>query len=366
MSCTNCYNGCVETVSDKCVKYTGADSTALDLATGDSLYYVEQALIQKVASMLDGTGITITNLTNAYCPIILSNNTSGGTPTSLKNIVNSLIGAVCDIQSQLEDTTSTADGVSNHAYTLGCLSGSTTGTVNTLQLVINTLCALKSSFDAFVINVDTNYVKLADFNALVAAYLSGSTISNQQYVKMVPYTIVEYYGPLTNFDSTGKGLSANGYDKIYLCNGLNGTPDKRGRVSVGAISGVPGGTLDSAVDPVTSGNPNYVKGDKTGNNSIVLTASQIPSHTHTATVADPGHVHPIYGITGTDATGNANIYRFAGGDRAQGSSASYFTNTSAIQSGTTGIAVTNGNTGGGLGHSNIQPVIATNYIMYIP
>jgi hypothetical protein len=365
MSCTNCYNGCVETVSDKCVRYTGADNSALSISTGDNLSYIEQVLIEKVASMLNGTGITLANLTNSYCTIILDNSPVTS-PTKLDEIVDALVGAVCSLQSQVEDVNTVASEVANHAYTLGCLSGSTTGTVNTLQLVINTLCTVKSDLAALSTDVDTNYVKLADFNSLVSAYLSGSTISNQQYVKMVPYTIVEYYGPLTNFDSTGKGLSANGFDKIYICNGLNGTPDKRGRVSVGAISGVPGGTLDTAVDPATSGNPNYAKGDKAGNNSIVLTASQLPSHTHGATVSDPGHVHPIFGITGTDATGNSNTYRFAGGDRAQGSSASYFTNTSAIQTSGTGISVTNGNTGGGLGHSNIQPVIATNYIMYIP
>jgi len=365
MSCTNCYNGCVETVSDKCVKYTGADNSTLEISTGDNLSYIEQVLIEKVASMLDGTGITLANLTNSYCTIILDN-APENPPTKLNEIVDALVGAVCSLQSQIEDVDTVASGVANHAYTLGCLSGSTTGTVNTLQLVINTLCTLQDDLDALSTDVDTNYVKLADLNSLIAAYLASSTTTTQQYVKMVPYTIVEYYGPLTNFDSTGKGLSANGFDKIYICNGLNGTPDKRGRVSVGAIAAVPGGVLDSAVDPAISGNPNYVKGDKTGNNTIVLTAAQLPSHTHSATVADPGHVHTILGITGGDNNDNANIYRFAGGDKAQGETGFYFDNTSACQSKITGISVSNGNTGGGLSHNNIQPVIATNYIMYIP
>ena len=48
---------------------------------------------------------------------------------------------------------------------------------------------------------------------------------------MVPYTVVEYYGPLTYFDNTGAGQGD--WDRIFLCNGLNGTPDKRGRVAVG-------------------------------------------------------------------------------------------------------------------------------------
>jgi hypothetical protein len=42
---------------------------------------------------------------------------------------------------------------------------------------------------------------------------------------MVPYSVLEYYGPLNNFDVTGKGLGD--WDKVYLCNGLNSIPIKR-------------------------------------------------------------------------------------------------------------------------------------------
>ncbi|BCU97892.1 MAG: hypothetical protein CM15mV19_1420 [uncultured marine virus] len=44
-NCSNCYNGCTEITSDKCVKYTGVDVPILGIKNGDSLSYVEQALI---------------------------------------------------------------------------------------------------------------------------------------------------------------------------------------------------------------------------------------------------------------------------------------------------------------------------------
>ena len=37
MSCDSCYNGCVETVSDECVRYTGIDYAALGVNTGDNI-----------------------------------------------------------------------------------------------------------------------------------------------------------------------------------------------------------------------------------------------------------------------------------------------------------------------------------------
>ena len=42
MSCSNCFNGCAEITSDKCVKYTGADIPALGISYGDTLLHVEE------------------------------------------------------------------------------------------------------------------------------------------------------------------------------------------------------------------------------------------------------------------------------------------------------------------------------------
>ena len=118
---------------------------------------------------------------------------------------------------------------------------------------------------------------------------------------MVPYTVVEYYGSLVgNFDVSGAGIGD--WEKIYLCNGNNGTPDKRGRVPVGVIAGVGGGALDPNVDPATPTNPNYALLGTTGTNTVTLNTSQLPPHTHIATVTDPTHVHFTIGDV-VDTTG---------------------------------------------------------------
>lgn len=196
---------------------------------------------------------------------------------------------------------------------------------------------------------------------------------------MVPFTAVEYYGPLNGYPGASDGFGGTGigfgaWEKVYLCNGLNGTPDKRGRVPVGVTNGMGGGAFSAAVDPAIAGNPTYTIGSTAGSNTVTLTSAQIPSHTHPATVAitDPGHRHDIWGITGGDNDDMSNTVRFAGGDKLQSEPAFFFTNTQACQPATTGldgtnVAVTvNNNTGGGNAHANNQPALACYYIMYIP
>jgi len=147
------------------------------------------------------------------------------------------------------------------------------------------------------------------------------------------------------------------------------TPDRRGRVGVGAFTPATG--LDPAVDPATPTtgifNPSYALGSKFGTNSIKLTISEIPPHSHTTTVTLNPHKHDILGITGGDNNDNNNIVRFAGGDKNQGEVAFYFTNTEACQTTVvTTASVTVTDTGGNGYHSNNQPAIGAYYIMYIP
>ena len=153
---------------------------------------------------------------------------------------------------------------------------------------------------------------------------------------------------------------------MYLCNGLNGTPDKRGRVAVGAINGVPGAPLDAAVNPANAGNPNYSLYTTSGSNTITLTTPQLPAHSHvalantTVTLNDPGHTHAIgqSGVTGgsgTIAVGNTSPKDIQA-----------VTSTTGITVDSTNTDVTIQTTGSGSAHPNIQPVIGAYYIMYIP
>jgi len=359
MSCSNCYNGCVEITSDKCVRYTGIDVPVLGIQTGDSLSYVEQALIEFLTSTLDGTGIKLTIDPEIICTLVSQYIPTCEDLTAL-NLFEALIKAACDLQTQVDAVVADI-AVIEASYTIGCLTGvtGTDGTHNILQAVITKLCEINVELTALAADVDTNYVKLADLDTLIQQYLDSISPVTQYNARMVPYVAVPYHGSLANFDGSGAGLSVNGFDKIYLCNGSNGTPDYRGRSPIGAIQGVPGGALNPAVDPAFPGNTNYALNTINGVNTVTLTTLQIPSHTHIASVnvTDPGHFHDM-DSSGTDAgSGKPTV----GGGAPEG--VNPVTNPK-----TTGITVTVANSyqGGGQSHNNVHPVIGAYFIMYIP
>jgi len=255
MSCSNCFNGCTEIVSDRCVRYTGVDVPVLGIKNGDSLSYVEQALIEFLTSTLDGSGIKLN-----IDPTIICNLVKNYLPTcgdlTVVDFITALIKAACDLQTQMDAVV--ADIATIEApYTIDCLTGvtSTSGTHDIVQAIITKLCIVETNLAALTLDVATNYVAVADIDTYIAAYLAAFPISGKIKDKMVPNTVVEYYGTLANFDNTGAGIGD--WESVYLCNGRNGTSDKRGRVGVGAIVDVPGGTLDSAVNPSYTSNRSF-------------------------------------------------------------------------------------------------------------
>lgn len=372
MPCSNCYNGCPDIVSDKCVKYTGLDVPVLGIKNGDSLLYVECALADYLASVLNGVGVKpiidpsiICEVVQKYLPECAELN--------LNDILTAVIKAACDLQEQVDAIVAEL-AVLNANYDVDCLSGVTNSsdTHDVLQAAIDKLCQLSLDLAAFEIDVDVNYVKISDLDELIQDYLDTTAEASKYYTKMIPYTVVEYYGSLSNFDATGAGTGD--WEKIYLCNGQNGTPDKRGRVPVGAIQLVPGTTPSAAVNPANPGNPNYSLGDIGGANTVTLDVTQIPSHSHTATVTDT-HYHFGYTdvVNTADVTVNASNFVARALNLDPSSNLEYTMNSASLpptlgkSGGTQGtLSVTNDNTGGGLSHSNIQPVLACYYIMYIP
>lgn len=362
MSCKNCFNGCTEVTSDKCVRYTGEDISELGISNGDTLLSVEQKITQYLISTLNGTGILPDVSPSVLCDIIQSNLPAVG-PFTLNDYLTGLIKGLCEVD---EKITTLENENPNTEYTLGCLTVSdNTNTHDVLQAVITKLCAVDSELDSFINLVDATYVKIADINTYIENYLATDPSANLISNRMAPYSITAYAGPLTNFDASGAGLG--NWEKIYLCNGNNGTLDLRGRVLVGTTAGMGGGTMSSAVDPAVSGNPAYTLGSTTGDNSVVLTEGQIPSHTHSVT--DPGHSHDFNtssNYSTRDDADNGDI-RYLSGDQTGvqlHNAQSQLNNENYLNDSESGITVTP--TGGNQEHQNYQPGTGVYYIIYIP
>ena len=113
-----------------------------------------------------------------------------------------------------------------------------------------------------------------------------------------------------------------------LCNGSSGTPDLRDRFVVAAGSTYAVGATGGSADAV------------------------VVSHTHTATVTDPGHLHnPSTTFLSSNVGSTA---------AAVGSSGQYNTT---IATATTGITVSNTTTGVSATNANLPPYYALAYIM---
>jgi microcystin-dependent protein len=363
-TCSNCYNGCTEIVSDRCVKYTGIDVPVLGIQTGDSLSFVEQALITFLVSTLDGTGIKIDLAPTVVCEVVNKYLPTCG-DLSIVDISKALIEAACDLQEQVDAIVAEL-AILNGDYTIGCLTGvtSSSDTHAIVQAVITKLCQVQVDLVALALDLDVNYVKIADLDAYIAAYLASSSGgATKYYNRMIPYAVVEYYGPIGgNFDGNGIGLPTGPWEKIYLCNGQNGTPDKRGVVGVGTTDGsMLGLALPIATNPASSPfNPTYSLGGTGGtSNNTVLTVGQIPSHGHPgSTATDSGHTHTL--------PNNILLRNTGGSTLSFGNDVLVNDNGSVSNSSSANITVTIAPIGGNGAHSNVQVGLGCYYIQYRP
>ena len=358
MSCNNCFNGCAEIISDDCIRYTGIDIPTLGIVSGDNLSSVETAITTYLISALNGTGIVPVIDSLIVCTVVQNFLPTSGT-INIVDIISALIQSVCSLQEQITTNTGSITAL-NANYIIGCLEGvlTTSDTHEILQAAINKICLVSSSLSALSLEIATNYVAISDLDSYIEAYLTSTGSTTLVSSKMIPFTAVEYYGDLSQFDVTGAGIGD--WLKVYLCNGNNGTPDKRGRVGVGTTNGMGGGTFNTTVDPCILGNPTYSLYTTGGVNNITLSVAQLPSHTHTGVTDTSGaHVHLNSKHNPNENSGSVYNYNSVGDKEHYG-----LMDTESAGSHIHGLSIEA--IGGGLAHPNIQPVIACHYIIYIP
>lgn len=353
MNCPTCLQNCDPLVTDKCTKYTGPNIDELGICKGMSLFEVEAIIFNKLQTIATPTEIKLEELSTTCNFITELLETEEDQPFSLQQFGEVVFKAICQLDSKI---TVIEDSNPPASFNVACLTGTLTTRDQILQALITKVCQEADKVE----ELQTDYVKSSDLCSLVQQCNIATpppSVSSDYYTRMVPYAPIPYIGSLSNFDNTGKGLVAAGFDKVYLMNGLNGTQDWRGFSPIGAIQNVPGGTLDSRVDPSLAPNVayNYVAGQKYGQTSVTLLANQIPSHSHTVT--DPGHTHTV--PTGGDNQADNNTNNYLHGQNPDGR-----TNTLTTTKSYTGITL--GSAGGGQAHTNLGPVVGTLYIVYIP
>jgi microcystin-dependent protein len=380
MSCSNCYNGCPQIISDQCVKYTGIDIPVLGIKKGDSLSYVEQAIITFLTSTLDGTGIK-PNIDEAIICQIVSKNLPTCGDLTVVDFLKALIQAVCELKTLVDGIAPNVEEINDFiasleaAYNINddCLTiitpdlTSTSGTHAILQAVIDRLC------NFIAIEAPGTYVRSDTIDEIIQSYLAGLPGASKYYTKMIPFVAVPFFPtPAIQAKFNANGAGQDEWEKVYYCNGQSvggyQTPDFRGRVPVGVTTGMGGGTLSPIVSPGGL-NPDYQLGTNTGANGITLSVPQLPSHTHVITnvigvdVNDPEHSHTLNGANAS-WNGSSTDGKLITPDNRSGVSVSNPSSTGITVDVT--VNSTASLTGGNEAHSNVQPGIGCYYIMYIP
>jgi microcystin-dependent protein len=382
-NCSNCYNGCTEITSDKCVKYTGVDVPVLGIKNGDSLSFVEQALITYLSSTLDGTGIFPIIPPSVICPTVQAN-LDDCNPLSLNNYLEAIIESLCEIEQTIGVI---QEEVPTDPYILRCLSvpgitddpnATSTDTQAVIQAVIDKVCEVEQSLNNFITFVENTYVAISDINTYIENYINNDPSQTLISNRMVPFSATPYFGSLNNFDGGGAGIGD--WDRIFLCNGANGTPDLRGRVVVASTTGMPGGGgLDPAVVPILGQVPEWSLGTTGGEYRVTLDAAQIPAHTHastvTSTLSPATHSHKMVSL-GTANTQDPvqtdqqirQAFSTGGnlGYAMRGTSSPATNGLTSEVTQTLNVGVSNASTGGGQSHANWQPGYGAYYIIYIP
>lgn len=379
MGCSNCFNGCVDIISDQCVKYTGnnMDLNMIEgqVETGDSLLMVLQTFFDWMSEFNNGDGVIPHIDYGSLCPY-MSDQLPDGNDSSLNQVLQAILNSICEIELNVRTLQQDFD-VLEGTYNILCLDvvSPSSGTHDVLQATIDKVCEIEGELDVLTAFVENEVVTQDELPILIQDYLDNSPITSLVNNKMIPYVAYPYFDTsLSNFDINGAGTGD--WINIYICNGTShpAVPDLRGRTLVGATTMGPP-PFNPVVDPAIPGNPNYTMTGVTaehGANQFILGITHMPNHTHIASVniVDPGHKH-----TGVGSSSNSGEETGQWPTLEDDHNHDPIYTTNNAMTGLKGnvndpvspnVTVVNAPQGGGNPHPNIQPSRACIYIMYIP
>lgn len=301
--------------------------------TGDLVDVWGAQAINPDMSAIDGFLGGVQTITVAGSPITLTvpagfTATPGGGPTQAQNLVLKLSGTVISsVQITLPMPGSyIMDTVGLSVNSLGPVTLRAVGAGETIALPFGTAQRIyNDGTNVRFVNLQTVGTYLDSAGTTVPSWISGCS--------KPPFLLCD-----------GSPFSAVTYPVLAAILGTTTLPDFRGRGSFF----VNGGTsrLTSAGAGI-DGNTLFASG---GVNGITLnSANQLPAHTHTNTLTDPGHIHTPNPTLGHNTgqlvsvgSGNAGQGALGGGD---------------TSSAVTGITINNASTGAGANIPNVGPGI---------
>lgn len=225
--------------------------------------------------------------------------------------------------------------------------------VISINSTLGTLTTEINNLNTYAINLNSTKANIAsaEFTGVPKAPTRGVTTSNTAIATTAFVHSVLPYGSIIMW-SGSPGSVPTGWS---LCDGTNSTPDLRNRFIIGAGDAYNHTSIGGSKDAV------------------------VVSHTHTATVSDPGHNHAVtdpghtHSMIGVLSIANYVDGQLDGSYR-QGSGQEKFPETRPTQSAVTGISVNSRTTGIGVNiatsgvsgtNANLPPYYALCFIMKV-
>ena len=229
------------------------------------------------------------------------------------------------------------------------IQGKGTGTVNLANVSVTGGAIDNTPIGASMPAAITGTNGAFSGNLSVTGFINGSsTISATQIISTIstgnPPLVVSSTTPVPNLNAA---MSAYPVGSIYISTVATNPATLFG---FGTWVAYAAGQVLIGVGSFTDGDGNsetITAGEQLGEYLHTLTTAELASHTHTATVTDPGHSHTLLEANAAGATASFD----------QGITNTTTQVSGIVASNTTGITVANSSTGSGTGHNNIQPSI---------
>lgn len=364
MSCTDSSNNynCVNPVSSNCVYWATESVPVFGICKGDSISTVLSVIISELEGALDGTSITLSDITTD-CSFI-SDQLAGKNKT-LFNLVQILIDSSCTLKELIEDLDSTVNA--SESFETKSVTPTADNTQGVIQGIINKVDSLNTTVTDITDDLGTEPITtvMAEYagNAVKNQIQSGYGVTKTGSGESATVTFSAFVPPmcpifcvanLSNFDATGKGKADTAFAGYYICNGLNGTPDLRGFVTGGAtnLPGIQGVTLNSIVDPDVNADLTYAAnvGDRKGEVKHQLSINELPTFSVSGTT--DAHSHTL-------ASAQAAV---PAGEQFQSFNV-YTNNGSGVQTTSETVGFTSDPIGQNYKHENRQPTYYGYFIM---
>jgi hypothetical protein len=310
--------------------YTGSTSSFVGSISGTTMTVTEIVS----GSIIIGQVITGTNVTAGTTVTSQISGTTGGVGTYTVS-VSQTTGTLASVTASISGTTLTVTAVASGALAVGQVITGTGVAAGTKITALGTGTGGTGTYTVSVSQTVTSRAMTVTQGTITGSYVLASTSLT------INSTVLRVTVVASGTLSIGQFLTGTGVAFSTSITAFGTGSGNTGTYTLSSAQYFASTTVTASAGTVTVG--------ATGGSKDAV----VVSHTHTATVNDPGHIHSLKSANYAESSGATPNPRNAGSG----------TMADAVISATTGITVSNSTTGSSGTNANLPPYYALAYIM---